>query len=146
MRETMDSEVFTSAYWHPKVKRMVLSGEAVAVGITLYPNKQDYGYALEDRIMELAPNRALFRLNEREDFEVPFKRYLDTTWFHAEERLKEVERNNPGKAILLLCFDKVSENPKDWCHRTIVGDFIQEKTGKEVNELAVAVSPQARLF
>jgi hypothetical protein len=114
---------------------MVDEGKAVAVGITLYPNKKDYGYRLVDRITELAPNRAIFSIDDLESFEPLFKNRLKYTWPFAQLRLEKIAEAYPGKAMILLCFDKVGPLPKDWCHRTMVGDFIYEMTGVSVPEL-----------
>jgi len=128
-------EIFTSAYWHPKVKKSVNEGNAIAVGITLYPNKQDYGYRLSGYIPELAPDRKLFPINDLDSFEQPFHKLLSQKWDVASRKLDRLALLNPSKAIILLCFDKVTEDPKDWCHRTVVGDFIYEQIGKRVTEL-----------
>jgi uncharacterized protein (DUF488 family) len=134
-RIILNVNIYTSAYWNRKVKEVVDSGEAVAVGITLFPNKKDYGYRLVDRITELAPNRAIFAIDDLESFEPVFRQRLEMTWPYAENRLKKITEVYPNKDIVLLCFDKVSPLPKDWCHRTIVADFIYEQTGKLVEEL-----------
>jgi hypothetical protein len=130
-----DTIIYTSAYWHPKVKQMVNDGQAVAVGITLFPNKKDYGYRLLGRILELAPNHSLFKIDDKVKFEKPFKQYLARQWPEANRKLSQIGLAYPDKAVLLLCFDRVTENPKDWCHRQTVGEFISEQTGRKVVEL-----------
>jgi hypothetical protein len=128
--------IYTSAYWDRKVKEMVDNDLAVAVGVTLYPNRRDYGYKLVDRIMELAPNKSLFHIDDLATFEPLFKQRLEITWPFAQRRLDQIAEAYPGKALILLCFDKVGPLPEDWCHRTIVGDFISEMTGVPVPELS----------
>jgi hypothetical protein len=129
------TDIYTSAYWHPKVKRMVNDGDAVAVGITLFPNKKDYGYPILGRILEFAPNYSLFKIDEKDKFEKGFVHYLKQFWHIGNRKLEQIARVHPNKAILLLCFDKVTDNPKDWCHRQTVGEFISEQTGRKVVEL-----------
>jgi hypothetical protein len=136
----LKAEIYTSAYWNRKVKEMVDEGKAVAVGITLYPNKKDYGYRLVDRILELAPSRSIFSVDDLESFEPLFRNRLKATWPFAKRRLEKIVEVYPDKALILLCFDKVGPLPKDWCHRTIVGDFISEMTGQRVPELGMMAS------
>lgn len=128
------TQVWTGAYWHPKVKQAVQDGEAVAVGITLFGLKKSYGYVLTDSIKEFAPDHKLFRVNDYESFYEPFMARLERTWPIAESRLLGVMNDNPGKDVILLCFDRLDRDG-DWCHRQLVAEFIAKKWNVDVGEM-----------
>jgi uncharacterized protein (DUF488 family) len=130
------TQVWTGAYWHPQVKKSVQDGEAVAVGITLYGLKRSYGYALTDSIKELAPDRKLFLVDDYDAFYEPFMSRLENTWPVAESRLLGVMSDNPGKDVILLCFDRLDRDG-DWCHRQLVAEFISKKWAVEVGEIGL---------
>ena len=133
--------ISTSAYWNGKVSELVNDQKAVAVGITIYPCRQNYGYKVAKRVMGLAPTRSLFSQKElTEDEYTPiFWQLLEDRWAESEQELLSIAEINPDKEIILLCFENVFlGGEKGFCHRTIVNKFIAEKWGVEVQELPLA--------
>ena len=128
-------KIYTSAYWHPKVKEGVASEALCPVGITLYGNRQNYGYKVVRRITELAPDKSLFSLRDDEaQFSALFWDRLESTWEVAEDKLLQVMAEYPSQDLVLLCFDNLNLEGK-WCHRTQVAEFISEKWNMEIVEL-----------
>jgi hypothetical protein len=130
--------ISTSAYWNGEVTERVNRGDSVAVGITLYPNRQNYGYKVFGTIKELAPTRAIFKKGlGREEYHEKFWKLLEDRWDEAERKL--LMFGEAEKQIILLCFENVFlEGEKGFCHRTIVGEFIKEKWNQEVIELPLS--------
>jgi hypothetical protein len=127
-------QLYTSAFWSPKVKASVLDGSVAALGIVLYPPRKSYGYPLSGNVKELAPGHKLFKIDDKEEFWGPFRESLEKRWEVAEDRLLNVMYDNPQKDLVLLCFDRL-DRPDDWCHRQVVAEFISEKWEMEVAEL-----------
>jgi hypothetical protein len=138
--------IWTSAYWHPGVARLANDGKAVPVGITLYRSRREYGVKVGYRITELAPNRAIFSNKglSPEEFESAFAELLVDRWEIAEEKLLFIASSNPGKDLILLCWENVAEGAI--CHRTQVARFIEnawERDGGpfKISELSLMKEP-----
>jgi hypothetical protein len=131
-------QMYTGAYWSPKTKKAVLEDGLVAVGITLYGLRRPPPYPLYGRMTSMAPNKAMFHLEPYEAFRVQFMVLLESRLERIMFDLEEVRDHNPGKSVVLLCFEKLADEGGDvgeWCHRRLVAEFIEQKTGQEVPEL-----------
>jgi uncharacterized protein YeaO (DUF488 family) len=120
--------VYTSAFWHPRVARMVNDELAIAVGICLYPPRttlEKYGYELADNVRSLAPSRKIFKIDDFDEFRKPFRHQLHCSQNHIFERLAGLDELADGKHIILLCFDPVGK-PGQWCHREIVAEWLEQ--------------------
>ena len=127
-------KIYTSAYWHPKGKEGVESEALCPVGITLYPNRHNYGYKVVRRITELAPDKSLFHCHEENEFRPLFRERLEQKWEAGEDKLLQVMAEYPSQDLVLLCFDNLNLEGK-WCHRTQVAEFISEKWNMEIVDL-----------
>ncbi len=124
----------TSAYWNQKVKSLALAGEAVPVGITLYHPRRNPGYPLRHNLKLLAPDKALFKIDDYAAFRVPFLDLLELRWPFIQSELENLSGLYPELPLILLCFDRV-DGPGDWCHRQIVAEFLAAKLAQPVTEL-----------
>lgn len=128
-------QIYTGAYWQPQVGAAATSGDVVAVGITLYPPRHYLGYPVFTNLVSLAPNRALFRVDNYSLFRPPFLHLLGERWPLIQGQLKSIVNANPHKPLVLLCFDRL-DRPGDWCHRQIVAEFLAERLGLTIGEYA----------
>jgi hypothetical protein len=126
--------IYTSAFWHPEVKRQVLAGEGIAIAITLYPPKKQYDYPIFARIPALAPNRKLFHIEDKGEFYTAFMEKLETTGPKGLFELQSCMRVTPEMNQFLLCFEPVS-GPGQWCHRLMTAEYISKNWDVEVTEL-----------
>ena len=128
--------VKTGTMWSRKVAEKVNSGEAVAVAITLFPVKKELAFPLLTQMKCLAPDFKCFHINDKAEFRNPFRHHLHRYWNMAEEWLLQIASQNPGKEIILLCWEKVEKDSDElWCHRQFVAEFIEQKWGIVVEEL-----------
>jgi uncharacterized protein YeaO (DUF488 family) len=119
--------LFTSAFWHPKVKQRVASGSAVAVGIVLYPprkTEEKYGYSLFRNVSLLAPDRATFKIDDFDEFRKPFRHLLHRRQNKIFSVLSEIVDAADGKDVILLCYDRV-DGEDNWCHREFVAEWLE---------------------
>jgi uncharacterized protein (DUF488 family) len=127
--------LYTSAYWSPKALRLITDEGAIPVGITLYPLRRSYGYNVHTYIRTLAPNRALFKTDDKAIFVPAFNALMESKWHETLPVLTQlmVDAESTGSDVLLFCWENL-ELEDAWCHRQFVVEFLHEK-GFEVEEL-----------
>lgn len=87
-------------------------------------------------------------------------RYLAMLEKHGADKLRgdlefmsaEYAKANDGEVrpLALCCYEKLSKGPSNWCHRTLLGSWIQQNLGVGVVELgaqlAAPIDPEPTLF
>jgi hypothetical protein len=75
----------------------------------------------------------LLDVTDQQDFRRRYRHRLHTK---TPKLLRELEEMVAGydQPLVLLCYEDLSK-PDSWCHRTVLGQWINEKTGAEVREL-----------
>lgn len=131
-------EIYTGAYGEKAVAAAVHGGKILPVGIMLYPPTAGrFGRPLALRLAfnlkSLAPNLALFHVEEYARFREPFLDLLEARWSLIEPDLLAIAEGSPGKPLVLLCVERLGP-PDIWCHRQIVAEFLETKTGQKVVE------------
>lgn len=125
-------KLYTSRYSN---KDLIDSG-AIMVGISLGKPRFPLKYEISDVLLKLAPNRAIFGITDKLVFRKRYTEQLDR--IGADEVLKMLKSVGYGsdKDVVLLCYEDVTcDNPdKNWCHRTYLGNWIEEKLGIKVEE------------
>lgn len=88
----------------------------------------------------------LLHIGNRDEFAERYIARLERTGAHAvEERLMAITDRHAGKPLWLCCFDDLTK-PGAWCHRTLLGEWLEEKLGIEVIEInKPSLSAQLRL-
>lgn len=95
------------------------------------PGHTPKGYRL---YRKLAPTRDIFNnSNGREDYK---QRFLVDVLRPLDPRqvLRDLEGKSENGRAVLLCYEKTPLDSANWCHRTIVTDWLIETTGVEVTE------------
>ncbi len=72
----------------------------------------------------------------------------DITWM-AEQYAKTHDGDLPER-LVLLCFEKLSKGPDNWCHRTMLADYLERNLSLNVVELGSlpgpTIDPEPTLF
>ena len=121
--------IYTSRFQNPALK----SGNYTVVGIVRGLPRFRLGYKLAGNIIDIAPTREIFHINDREEFTVPYKQHLDDVGFEriSAQLQKYVDI---GKDVVLCCYEDV-RIPNEWCHRLVFAEWWKEKTGESISEL-----------
>jgi hypothetical protein len=146
--EGLNFRILTARYSNPALAGMA----AAKVRVTLYPPRFRLKYALADAVKELAPDRAMFGLDDRAmfglddraEFERLYRAKLDglgTGWVVG--RLRAISAAQGGADVVLLCFEDV-RRPGEWCHRQVFADWLRERTGVAVEEVAEPEPPAVK--
>jgi hypothetical protein len=89
-------------------------------------------------LRRLAPDPSTLH-NHRDDrpaYEREYRAKLDRFGLDSiAGRLAQLEEANPGKELVLLCFEDLSRGPEHWCHRTMFAEWWREQTGGTLCEL-----------
>lgn len=118
--------VWTSRYCNP----LLADDKYIKVGISIGEPKYQLPYKLAIRMYSLAPSRAYMR-TQKQDFIREYKADLDALGIN---RIMEAlfALGKEGHEIVLLCFEDVN---KEFCHRTVLADWIYEQIGVKPLEL-----------
>lgn len=133
----MPIELFSARYqvFRPRM--------GVPVRTTITPPRWKLPYELTHKIMQIAPDRAYIRAPKSE-FRRRYFEKLNSTGpaglIAIMERIAEIE--NDGR-LVLLCYEDLTK-PDLWCHRTLFGEWWENKTGNPVREIAAAEPVKAR--
>ena len=121
--------IYTSRFQNPTLK----SGEYTVVGIVRGLPRFKLGYERAGNIIDIAPTRELFTVNDREEFSAPYMKHLDDVGF---ERISaQIQRYvDLGKDVVLCCYEDV-RIPNEWCHRLVFAEWWFRKTGQIIPEL-----------
>ncbi len=85
-------------------------------------------------VKELAP-WGLVRIADEEEFTRRYRARLESIGVEAiRTRFDEIHATAPGRALVLLCFEKL-QAPGDWCHRRTWARWWLERTGEVIPEL-----------
>ncbi|KRC53946.1 MULTISPECIES: hypothetical protein [unclassified Nocardioides] len=90
-------------------------------------------YALDIKLTELMPSRAMLNLPYGE-YEDRYLRQLEEVGVeHLEQRFQAIAVAVADTRLVLLCFESLAE-PGDWCHRRMFADWWEVQTGEPVRE------------
>jgi hypothetical protein len=138
------TDLYTSRYASPLLK----DAECVPVQTSRGALRWKLPYRYR-RAMWLAPDNETWALRgDQEGFKRSYLRQLEE--IGAEEIVSRLAAIGGGLPVVMLCFENV--NAGEVCHRRYLADFIEERTGIVVPELAPGMipersdSPEPRLF
>ena len=121
--------IYTSRFQNPELK----SGEYTVVGIVRGLPRFRLGYQLAGNIIDIAPPREIFHINDREEFTVPYKKHLDN--IGLDRISSQIQKYVAlGKDVVLCCYEDV-RIPNEWCHRLLFAEWWESKTGEHISEL-----------
>ena len=125
MEEVKKARLFTSYYG--KLKSLEKAG-IVSISISLSPPSWFNGITL----LELAPSWDMMKISKAK-YEVAYREKLEKVNFNYIFRhIKSVSR---GKDVALLCFESLKTGrDDDWCHRTMLADWMKEKYHFTIDE------------
>ncbi len=113
--------------------------QGVPIRTTLGHPRFKLRYELAGVMTELAPDRAWFKA-AKDVFRVNYRAKLDL--LGTDEIVRRVSKfTDPAgdPRAVLLCFDDLTKGA--WCHRTMFGEWWQDRTGIEVVELQTLTDP-----
>ncbi len=104
-----------------------------------------FGTGFRYRLMrELAPDGRTWSQDDEEAFRTSYVRQLEE--LGAEEiigRLAQISGEVGGLPLVLLCYEKLGgSDPGNWCHRRMLSDWLEERTGLVLPELRAGDLPQ----
>ena len=121
--------IYTSRFQNPELK----SGNYTVVGIVRGLPRFKLGYERAGNIIDIAPPREIFHINDRAQFTVPYMAHLDS--IGVESILAQIQKYvELGKDVVLCCYEDVRE-PDEWCHRLVFAEWWFRKTGQVISEL-----------
>lgn len=125
-------KIYVSRYSNPELR----TGDYTAVRISIGTPRWSLGYELAGEIKDLMPF-GLFkdpRYNEYEAFKEAYFKKLDAVGVdRISKQLSEFAKR--GKDVVLLCYEDIRKDPKNWCHRTAFAEWWKEKTFNIISEL-----------
>lgn len=123
-------KIYTSRFSNKDLAK----ADAHIVGVTLYPPKFPTAAKIEGNIPQFAPMRRYFNITDREVFRRLYREQLDR--LGKEGVWKLISPYDDGKDIVFLCYEDVTcDNPeKNWCHRRLLAEWIEENFGFKVDE------------
>jgi hypothetical protein len=141
-------ELYTSRYQNPAIPTCGYAPVGVTLGFPRFIR-----YKLVANRRELAPDRSIFGIEDQEIFTQLMRERLDRLGDRAMDILESVYAKagrERYRGLVLLCYEDLRK-PDMWCHRQIVAQWLQERYGIVVPELAepptpdkIARSPKAR--
>jgi hypothetical protein len=140
-------EIKTGSYANPAVRSLIDRHLVYPVGITRGKPRWPLGYKPQ-MFQLLAPSYRLLKAGfGQDDFRKALFMGLEENWLAIESGLKAISQTN-GLPLILLCFENVAKQPieDNWCHRTMVGEFIGSKLGITVEEVQVKDLGQPSMF
>ena len=82
------------------------------------------------RLPELAPGDRTWAMEDEQEFAASYLDQLEE--IGAEAILERLEGIGAGRPVVMLCWERPHE---EFCHRWILGGFLEERTGQAVPEL-----------
>lgn len=122
--------VYTSRYGNPELK----TGAYYVVGITLGKPKFNLGYEENGHCYMLAPDRNMMGMEKEEYLPLYIKKLERLGVESIKNFLRNVKSSAKGKDVVLVCYEDI-RNPTQWCHRRMLADWWEEKTGEKLEEL-----------
>ena len=125
-------KIYTSRYSNKDLQYT----DALKVGISLGQPRFPLKYELSGNIVQLAPNRTIFRMTDKVAFRRRYMDQLNALGKREVEKLINEAWKEPEKDLILLCYEDVTcDDPtKNWCHRTTFAEWYEEKFGIKVEE------------
>lgn len=74
-------------------------------------------------INQLAPTRAM-RSMSKSNYEVAYKQHLSLLNF--DDIMQQIKLLSNGRDVALCCYESL-KTPNDWCHRTMLADFFNQR-------------------
>ncbi|GAA2657465.1 hypothetical protein [Nonomuraea recticatena] len=101
-----------------------------------------FRYELAGHAKLITPRRE-FLQRPFDAYTLLYRRHLDGTGLDAilAEFADMAARHEPGRPLVLLCFDKLDEEGS-WCHRSMFRQWYQEQTGETIPELGAMMRPR----
>lgn len=121
--------IFTSRFQNPELA----AGDYTVVGIVRGMPRFRLSYKLAGNIIDIAPPRELFHINDRDEFTPLYMAHLDRL---GVERIRGHLQKylDMGKGVVLCCYEDVRE-PGEWCHRLVFASWWMSQTGEVIPEL-----------
>ena len=121
--------IYTSRFQNPELK----TGNYTVVGIVRGLPRFKLGYERAGNIIDIAPPREIFHINDKEQFIKPYTAHLEEVG--VERISKQLEQYLAlGKDVVLCCYEDVRIQ-NEWCHRQLFAKWWFEKTGAIISEL-----------
>ena len=129
--------IYTSRYSNPELK----SGEYYTVGISLGHPRWKLGYKVDTKVKEFAPPKSMWDGTE-EEFEAKYTAMLDGYGaYTVGEIIDWLIASSDKKDIVFLCFEDIRLEGQ-YCHRTVLGKWIEKNLGIDVKELPDPTKPK----
>ena len=126
-------ELYTSHWGNTEL------ADLAAVPIAISRGKPRWRLPYRYRVLgQLAPSREVFSIEDPDEFTAAYLAQLDE--LGAEKAVSDLARigtEHGGRPLVLLCF----EAPGEFCHRRILADWLEERTGVMVPELGPGIVP-----
>ena len=122
--------IYTSRYSN----RELANGDYYAVGISRGKPKFQIDYHIYTQAYIFAPDRSMWNA-PKSSFRRMYRAKLDRIGTEKVRRiLRSFESAARGRDVVLLCFEDVRIE-EDWCHRTMLAEWVEEKLGFKIKEL-----------
>lgn len=134
------TEVYTSRY------QSFRPDQGVPVRTSQGAPRWPLGYALQEKLPELAPTTAIRKHKQLATYRPAYVAMLEG---HGPELIwrliQRISARNEDRPVVLLCFcDLNVAPPENWCHRRIFAEWFEASTGMVVPELTPAPTRPAR--
>ena len=133
--------IWTSRYSNKELQ----NGKYYSVGISLGRPKFNINYRIQEQCYDLAPARWMWG-KELEDFKRMYFSKLDAMGVDKVQDILQKLHNDAkanGQDLVLLCFEDVRD-PKDWCHRTMLAEWVKKRIGWDIKELPNPQPPKIK--
>lgn len=133
------------AIWTSRYSNKELSNKYYVVGISLGKPKFKINYTIKNQCYDLAPDRCMWG-REIEEFRKMYFAKLDEMGVRKVESIlntfhMQAQENNQD--LVLACFEDVRD-PEDWCHRTMLAEWVKNRIGWDINELPNPEPPKIK--
>ena len=115
--------IWTSRYGNQEA---IIKSNAIPVRITLGSPRFRLRYELTEEIHLFKPAGVLFQMNDKETLRKALYAKLDQVGIVEVRRiLQGISSRHGDRDVVLLCFEDVRK-PREWCHRQLIGDWLNE--------------------
>lgn len=136
---TPKKSIYTSRYANPELKGNVY----YTVGISLGHPRWKLGYTVDTKLRELAPDKNMWDVPE-DEFNQMYTAKLDEIGASEMKNIIDyLEKSADKKDIVLLCFEDIRLEGQ-YCHRTVLGEWITKNLGIDVQELPDPSKPKGK--
>lgn len=123
--------IFTSRFTNSELKE----NRYTTIRISLGTPKWNLGYQLDGAIEDLMPFGLLKTYShDKELFKQAYFKRLDA------KGVKRIANQlmayaSLGRDIVLLCYEDITKDVDNWCHRTMFAEWWEARTGEKIEEL-----------